>query len=454
MLATAAWASGPNPYPGAFSSSRDGRWYTIVARDGRFTLVARREGRETRQERVGVPAGNPEAWPVIRPDDGDRVVASGECGRPEEIQTLGQAQGFVVSEEWAAMSRGRVLGRYDGSGREVWSRTLDELFGPAARSRFVESMARLHWREAWWVSSDETRVVVVGAGGYARVLSVATGESGDLAEDLVLDRLNSSDWKHAGLLIDAATLAGSQWLAALARRQLTRGPDDDVVALRWIRALSEVRRAADADRVRFRSILRATSELRVFDEGLRSVVVVDRPFAAELVMTAVSRGDARLVEAISTASAEVVADVASPLRSLVEGAGASSAARRVAIQVVGRLASRRGELVSALVTATRDTTPAVAREAVGALVLVDRAEARTALRAVVSRGSEGEAVALAVVLAQPTVDDVPALIAALRRRPASDPDRENVLHGLRVAAGTDVGTDPDAWEAWVRTKRR
>lgn len=401
-----------------------------------------------------MPAGNPEAWPVLRPDDGDRVVGSGECGRPEEIQTLGQAQGFVVSEEWAAMSRGRVLGRYDGSGREVWSRTLDELFGPAARSRFVESMARLHWREAWWVSSDETRVVVVGAGGHARVLAVATGEPRDLAEDLLLDRLNSRDWKHVGLLIDAATLAGSPWIAALARRRLAHGPEEDALALRWIRALSELRRAADADRARFRSILRSTSELRVLEEGLRSVVVVDRPFSAELIVTAVSKGDPRLVEAISTASAEVVADVASPLRSLVEGAGASSAARRVAIQVVGRLASRRREFVPVLVKATGDTTPGVAREAVGALMLVDGAEALTALRMVLSRGSEGETEALTFVLAHPTVDDVPALIAALRRRPASAPDRENVLHGLRVAAGTDVGTDPDAWEAWLRTKRR
>ena len=103
---------------------------------------------------------------------------------------------------------------------------------------------------------------------------------------------------------------------------------------------------------------------------------------------------------------------------------------------------------------TRDAAPGVAREAVGALVLVYGAEARTALRAVLSRGSEGETEALTFVLAHPTADDVPALIAALRRRPASDPDRENVLHGLRVAAGMDVGPDPEAWEAWIRTRRR
>ena len=139
---------------------------------------------------------------------------------------------------------------------------------------------------------------------------------------------------------------------------------------------------------------------------------------------------------------------------LIESTDASSAARRVAIQVVGRLASRRRELVPALEKATRDTTPGVAREAVGALALVEGAEARSALRAVLSRGSEGETEALTLVLAHPTVDDVPALIAALRRRPASDPDRENVLHGLRVAAGMDVGVDPGAWEAWFRTKRK
>ena len=79
-----------------------------------------------------MPAENPEAWPVIRPDDGDRVVATGACGRPAEIQTLGRGQGFVVSEEWAAMSRGRVLGRYDGSGREVWSRKGARSGSPSA----------------------------------------------------------------------------------------------------------------------------------------------------------------------------------------------------------------------------------------------------------------------------------------------------------------------------------
>lgn len=453
-LATVTWASGPHPYPGAFSSSRDGRWYTIVTRDGRFALVARREGREARQASVGVPAGNPDAWPVILPDDGDRVVATGACGRPEDVQTLAQGQGFVVSEEWAAMSRLRVLGRYDGSGREVWSRTLAELFEPAVRTRFVASMARLHWRETWWVSSDETRVIVVAAGGSARVLSVATGDPMDLAEDLLLDRLHAGDWENVGRVIDAATRAGSPWIAARARGELARGPEQDVLALRWIRALVELRRAADAERARFRSILRTTREPRALEEGLRSVVVVDPPFAAELVSTALAKGDPRLVEAISSASDAVWDEIGPRLRALITNTASTPGARRVAIQVVGRLASRRHELVPLLEAATRDATPGVAREAVGALAFVEGAEARTALRAVLSRGGEGEPEALAFLLSHPTVEDVPALIAALRRRPVSVPDHERVLHGLRVAAGTDVGADPDAWEGWVRSQRR
>ena len=162
LLCRSARATGPNPYPGAFASSSDGRWYTIVSRDARFDLVKRRDDLPPRTAPIHPWGSDADTWPVDKPDSTDAVVASGTCGYPQKVVTLRDGRGFLAFEEWGGTGHGRILDRFDGHGALRWSRPLRFFFDEQTLRTFTVSMAGPGWQRSWWVSEDESFAVIVG----------------------------------------------------------------------------------------------------------------------------------------------------------------------------------------------------------------------------------------------------------------------------------------------------
>lgn len=211
QLACASWWVDPSPCEAV---SEDGRHYLQLSPSedehgvGRFVLMRRASGSPLKPHSTGSPLYSAVEPPVydwshaegrlmwiksrLVPDEGDRVLAKGRCWLPRKVACLDGGVGFVSLGRYGGTSGNwPMLARYDGDGREVWSKRLGDVFTESQLATFAETSNGYEWCYSAWVTGKHVILIYVGKYGRPLLLRVHvdTGDSSEGAPEDLLSRI-------------------------------------------------------------------------------------------------------------------------------------------------------------------------------------------------------------------------------------------------------------------------